>query len=371
MKNQICPGCGITLQSQDSQAPGYVPKDKTGTAVVCQRCYQIKHYKKITGERVAEESNHQAIRAATGKADLTLLVADFFDPEGSFAPDWAELIKTGGGQPIKLLVNKSDLLPPKTNREEIEEYLADLWQRRFPGTNLAGVKAVSAKEQTGLTAMLKELSGLRIAIVGAANVGKSSLLVRIIAENGKRYSQKSPTISSFPGTTQGITRWPLSKFEIELFDTPGLIPGSRIGDLLCPECSGCLLPERRLQAKIWELPEDNAVLFGDLAGVWNTSAATAKAVFFSAESLTLHRTNSKKAEKLLKESSQWLRAVCARDRSALQYTEKRLTVKPGEDLYISGLGWLAVKNEPARFRVEVPSGVETGVRPSLIGKRQR
>lgn len=369
MKSQICPGCGITLQSQDAQAPGYVPKDKTGTAVVCQRCYQIKHYKKITGARVTEENNYQAIRAATSKADLTLLVADFFDPEGSFAPDWAELIKTGSGQPLKLLVNKSDLLPPKTKREEIEEYLACLWQRRFPGFSLAGVKALSAKEETDLTAMLKELSGLRIAIVGAANVGKSSLLVRLITENGRRYGQKSPTISSFPGTTQGITRWPLSKYKIELFDTLGLIPGSRIGDLLCPACSGCLLPKRRLQVKIWELPKDNAVLFGDLVGVWNSSPAAVKTVFFSAESLTLHRTNSKKAEELLKESPQWLRAVCARDRGALQYTEQRFTVKPGEDLYISGLGWLAVKDKPARFRVEAPAGVEMGVRPSLIGKK--
>lgn len=369
MKDQICPGCGITLQSLDSQAPGYVPKNKAGTAVVCQRCYQIKHYKKITGERVTEESNHQAIRAATSKADLTLLVADFFDPEGSFAPDWAELIKTGGGQPIKLLVNKSDLLPPRTKREEIEEYLAYLWQRRFPGISLAGVRALSAKEETNIAAMLKELSGLRIAIVGAANVGKSSLLARIIKENGRCYSQKSPTISSFPGTTQGITRWPLPKFKIELFDTPGLIPGSRIGDLLCAECSGSLLPERKLQVKSWELPEDNAVLIGDLAGVWNTSTAAVKTVIFSAESLTLHWTNSRKAEELLKESPQWLRAVCARDRRALQYTEEKFTVKPGEDLYISGLGWLAVKNKPTRFRVEVPAGVEIGVRPSLIGKR--
>lgn len=369
MKNQTCPGCGITLQRHDPQAPGYVPATKAGASAVCQRCYQIKHYKRLTGGRLTEEDNYQAIRTATGKADLTLLVADFFDPEGSFAPDWAELIKTKGDQPIKLLVNKSDLLPPKTNKGEIEEYLADFWQKRFPGASLAGVKTVSAKEQTDLTSMLRELSGLRIAIVGAANVGKSSLLVRIIAANGRRYSRKAPTISSFPGTTQGITKWPMSNFQIELLDTPGLIPGSRIGDQLCPECSARLLPERRLQVKIWDLPQDNAALFGDLVGVWNASATMAKAVFFSADSLTLHRTNSKKAEELLEDSPQWLKAVCAHDRRALKYTERSFMVKPGEDLYISGLGWLAVKNEPAQFLVRIPSGVEIGVRSSLIGKR--
>ena len=257
------------------------------------------------------------------------------------------MIKTGGGQPIKLLVNKRILIAEDEERGD-RRYLARLWQRRFP-ISLAGVRALSAKEETNIAAMLKELSGLRIAIVGAANVGKSSLLARIIKENGRCYSQKSPTISSFPGTTQGITRWPLPKFKIELFDTPGLIPGSRIGDLLCAECSGSLLPERKLQVKSWELPEDNAVLIGDLAGVWNTSTAAVKTVIFSAESLTLHWTN-RKAEELLKESPQWLRAVCARDRRATVYRGE-IHSKTGRRLVYLRFGMVGGKKQT--YPVEV------------------
>jgi len=320
---------------------------------------------------VTEEHFYRAINTATGKADLTLLVADFFDPEGSFGPNWADLINGPGahGDGIHLLVNKADLIPPKTPQEEIQNLLADLWRQRFPGIKLAGVRAVSAHDPKGLGSLLKEMRGLKAALIGAANVGKSSLLVKIMTQNSRRTARKAPTISSFPGTTQGITHWHIPSLQLELADTPGIIPHTRMGDQLCPECSGRLLPRRRLQTKLWEIPTETAVLFGDLACVWSESARPFTAAFFTSEALTLHRTNKKKGEALLAESPQWLRAICTEDRRKLVFRERVFTVQPGEDLYISGLGWMAVKKETAHLRLRVAVGVETGVRPTLIGKK--
>src|SRR5690554_1500269 len=100
-----------------------MPKTKGDSASVCQRCYQILHYGRLAGgSSVTEEHFYRAINTATGKADLTLLVADFFDPEGSFGPNWADFITDAG---IRLLVNKADLIPPKTPWEEIQNHLAD------------------------------------------------------------------------------------------------------------------------------------------------------------------------------------------------------------------------------------------------------
>lgn len=371
MKSDYCPGCGLPLQTTNPKAPGYVPEFKEGKNLICQRCYRISHYGKLTEVKIPEGDLRRVIRTATGRADLTLLVADFFDPEGSFAPHWEELIQNR----VILLVNKADLIPPRTPRPEIEEWFSKRWQKQFPRLPLAGVMTVSARDVSGMSELRGILRGKKAAVAGAANVGKSSLLSRLLKEeSGHRRPERNPrlpTVSPFPGTTQGITFWSLKETGSELFDTPGLIPDTRMGDRLCPVCAGRLLPKRELQIKVWDVSPGEAVLFGELAAVWNLSSSARTMVFFAAESVKLHKTKGEKAERLLREAPEWLRGTCPQDAVVLTAEQiiRDWEVHSGEDLFISGLGWAAVKKETANLRAVVPERVETGVRPSLIGKK--
>ncbi|NLZ45000.1 MAG: hypothetical protein GX894_09095, partial [Clostridia bacterium] len=173
---------------------------------------------------------------------------------------------------------------------------------------------------------------------------------------------------AYPGTTQAVTTWVLEKYGVELFDTPGLVPGTRMTDHLCPACAGQLLPRRRLNVKLWELPPGGAVLFGNLAACRNLSSSPRTMVFFAGDRLTLHRTSGGKAEALIAQAPDWLRAACP---ECPGWNGRRLEqvveIQPGQEFYISGLGWLGVKKEPAALHLLVPEKVEAGLRPALLG----
>lgn len=366
VERRYCPGCGVLLQTEDPKAPGFLPIPSDGRSV-CQRCYRILNYGRFTATEVSAHQSFEAIKTATAKADLTLLVADFFDPEGSFATRWDHLIVND----LMLVVNKADLIPPKTNRAEVLDWFREEWQRRFPHKPLVGLETISFREELKKTALQTFLTGKRVAFVGAANVGKTSLLLNLLGQRnqGRRRGEPGPVVSHYPGTTQGLLRWALKEERIEVLDTPGLIPGARMGDLLCPTCAARLLPNQRLQIKLWRLSPGEAVLFGDLAGIWNRSPDERMLVFFSSDRIKLHRTNGQKAEALLQASPDWLRATCANDPKNSICQREEFTVQPGEDLYISGLGWISAKKAPADLCLVVQKKAEVGIRPSLVGSR--
>ncbi|HBT16812.1 MAG TPA: hypothetical protein DEB05_07645 [Firmicutes bacterium] len=370
MSKKTCLGCGMTLQYENPSLPGYIPPEKQKKALICQRCYQIRHYGKLKTEKVTDNNALESVRTAIRSSDLILLVVDVFDPEGSLPAHWRNLFTL----PVVMVINKADLLPVKTPWDEIEEWFKTLWERKFPDLQLVAVQALSATKrgnnfQARLSALKEQLKGKKVAILGAANVGKTSLLtVLLTEEREKKKTNKIPTVSKFPGTTQGITSWLIRSHEIKLFDTPGLAPGSRMGDQLSPSWAGRLLPENKLQVKLWELPPQGAVLFGGLVGVWNLSPSPRTLLFFAAEKTLLHRSQGGKAKRLMDEAPDWLRAYCLKERPS-KFGEKVHTVQPGKDLFISGLGWVAVKKEAVLLRVVAPVGVEIGTRPSLIGKK--
>lgn len=377
MKNRVCSGCGILLQNRDSSAPGFVPIEKTGAGLLCRRCYRLLHYGIFDGKDTGADLS-ELVKNIAGRAGLTLLVADFFDLEGSLALDWPSLLT----KRIILLVNKSDLIPPRTSPAEVAAWAGALWQKRFPAHGLESVKTVSARGRGfnlvgGINPRFFSAPAGRKAIVaGATNTGKSSLLRRLLtvrarvtpAEKGKKERPAAPTVSAYPGTTQGVTGWFWKKAGIELFDTPGLVPGTRMPDHLCPACAGKLLPNRELTVKLWELPPGGTVLFGNLAACKNLSSSPRTVAFYAGDRLTLHRTSGSKAEALLAQAPDWLRTNCM-DCSGRggRLREQVVQIEPGQEYYISGLGWLGVKREPAALCLLVPEKVENGLRPAMLG----
>ena len=367
MIKKKCQGCGILLQSTAPDRPGYLPPGKV-TAKLCQRCFRLRHYGQFKTIADDEAALNRMLQTVVEKSDLILLVVDVFDPEGSMPTRLAPLFKL----PVFMVVNKADLLPKHTPWAEMVPWFENLWARRFPGIELRGVNVVSARgrgpdRMARLAVLKQELAGKNVTVMGAANVGKTSLLTALLASEDERKADL-PLVSRFPGTTQGTTAWVLRASRIKLYDTPGLVSGRRMGDLLTPATAGRLLPEKKYQVKLWDLPSDGAVLGGGLVGVWNMSPTARTLVFFTAEQTTLHRSRGEKAEALLGEGPDWLRVYCPRERPR-EEQENTFTVQAGEDLYISGFGWVAVKNAPACLRLIAPAGVEVGTRPSLIGRR--
>ncbi|HEX5124950.1 MAG TPA: ribosome biogenesis GTPase Der [Rhodanobacteraceae bacterium] len=169
------------------------------------------------------------VEIAVSEADVVLFVVDARD--GLLPSDRTILGRLRkSGKPVILLVNKVDGVNEDTA-------LAD-----FAALGLAEVLPLSAAHNRGTSTLLEALApklppdageeetadqGIRVAIVGRPNVGKSTLVNRLLGE-------ERVIASDMPGTTRDSIRVPLVRDgkHYTLIDTAGIRRRARVEDAL-------------------------------------------------------------------------------------------------------------------------------------------
>ena len=148
--------------------------------------------------------------------NLAVEVADARLPKSSRNPD---LDKVLGDKPRVLLLNKADLAETEKVAAWVT-YYSSRQQRVLPfnaktGEGLSQLYQVFEEVAAALDRMRGRKSRqLRICVVGVPNVGKSSVLNRLVRRNAAQVGNK-------PGVTKG-RQW-VKKGRWEVLDTPGLL----------------------------------------------------------------------------------------------------------------------------------------------------
>jgi GTPase len=171
------------------------------------------------------EATHIAAQAAIASAELILFVVDGRAGLTPLDRELAEMLRAGGRQ-IILVINKVD-------QEMHESFASDFFELGFP--KLMTVSAAHGRGTHDLLAEIgealggiddetlpEELSSPRLAIVGRPNVGKSSLLNRLLGE-------ERSIVSNIAGTTRDAldVQCELGGEPYVLVDTAGLRHRSR------------------------------------------------------------------------------------------------------------------------------------------------
>lgn len=343
-----CSGCGVPLQTDNPEGAGYIPPEKfDDPRGLCQRCFRIKHY----GEFRSVSVKDFPFSEVSKEVDLICFIVDAVDFEGSWA-----LGELKDKNNIWLILNKTDLLP--FSKEEIERWIRDEigWEGKL--------FLVSAKKGWGLKGFWEELrfthKGKRVAFMGVTNVGKSSLLSRLLSDD-------SITVSPWPGTTIDLVERKLPDGTIFL-DMPGLIPVGRLYDILCPDCQKKVIPSKKLSGKVFFLNISKSLLLGGLSSLTILQGKLLLKPFISYE-VPLHRTNEKRLNEVLSTGSgNWLRPPCkgcSKKIEDIGWREELLEVKEGKDLAISGLGWVSFFEGEGKISLRVPKGINFSLRRSL------
>ena len=120
-------------------------------------------------------------------------------------------------------------------------------------------------------------------------MGKSALIRALLPKGSS-----GPTTSTLPATTQHVVSHSLGRDGLTILDTPGVIPGHRIPDLLCPQCAAALVPRKRLRSKLVHMGGGKGVLFGGLAAVRcdDESLPQIVTLAFTSENVPLHYTRA-------------------------------------------------------------------------------
>ncbi|WP_126427793.1 ribosome biogenesis GTPase YqeH [Brevibacillus marinus] len=363
-----CAGCGVMIQTEDKAKPGYVPPAALARdPVICQRCFRIKHYNEVAPVSMDDDDFLRILNGIGATDSLVVMVVDIFDFQGSWLRGLPRFV---GGNPILLVGNKLDLLPRNINVNRVRNWLQHEAKER--GLRPADVLLVSAAKGVGIDELLVRIGELRkgrdVYIVGVTNVGKSTLVNRIIHDHG--VAETDITTSPFPGTT-------LDKIEIALedgrvlVDTPGILNREQIGHMVTPADLRLITPSARVNPKVYQLNDRQTLFLGGLARIDFVRGKHQPFVVYVSNRLKIHRTKLENADQLLAKHHGTLLAPPSGEAVASlpPFTRHAFKVDAGEsrDVVISGLGWVTLTGKAdAYLEVYVPKGVHVGIRRALI-----
>lgn len=370
-KTKKCSGCGIALQSEDKNKAGYLPQSVLEATAhpICQRCFKISNYGAYMPVAFDDKDYLNEVKSVLKGMDIVIFVVDIIDFEGSFDDSIIEMIK---GKKIIMAVNKIDLIPGEKHPSEVSEWLkVRLFKKNI---NAVDIAILSTKKKYGVNGVIRKLKhflpyGGKAAVVGTTNVGKSSLI------NGM-FGEDKVTVSKYPGTTLKVVKHLIPKTEIELYDTPGIIPKGRISDMVCEECNLKIVPSKEISRKTFKLPAGRVLLFGSLVKIKILTDYEIKPIFtaYASKDVKFHETSEEKVEEIIQKHTGELLSVpcksCKDDYLALESKTEIYEVEEFEELVIKGLGWLTVKRGPLKVEVTLPKDAEVVIRDAFIEPRR-
>lgn len=364
-----CAGCGISLQRERSDAPGYVPESALSREeAICQRCFRIKNYNEASSVAVDQDEFLKLLGGIAATDSLVVHIVDLFDFEGSIISGLQRFV---GNNPVLLVVNKIDLLPTVTNWNKLRNWVQK--QAKASGLRIVDTVLCSARRNVGFDRVVEAVGRLRgkrdVYVVGATNVGKSTLINRLISD----YSdlERELTVSRYPGTTLDAVHIPLDD-ERSVIDTPGIVYESRLTELVPKKDLETLLPDKPLKPTTYQLNEKQTLFFGALARFDFVEGPRQSFTVYCSGALAIHRTKLERADELYAEhKGVMLSPPSLEDLDKLPaWTRHRLRIPKGgagHDIFISGLGWIKANGgEGALVDVYAPRGVKVLLRDSMI-----
>ncbi|MEK4512198.1 ribosome biogenesis GTPase YqeH [Paenibacillus sp. FSL K6-2524] len=363
-----CSGCGIQLQSEQQDKPGYTPVQALEKdPVICQRCFRIKNYNESSSVTVEQDEFLRLLSQIGERQALVIHIVDIFDLQGSVISGLKRFV---GNNPVLLAVNKTDLLPKVTNWNKVTNWVQK--EVKELGLKVEDIILCSAKQSSGFDRLLDAVATHRdnrdVYVVGATNVGKSTLINRLIHD----YSDldQELTVSRYPGTTLDMVHIPLDDGG-SIIDTPGIMYASRYSELVSPEDLSIIMPDKPLKPVVYQLNEGQSIFFGGFGRFDFIKGDRQSFTCFVSGRIPFHRTKLERADELFATHAGEMLAPPSRENLTKlpEWTRHEFRIAKGSrsDVFISGLGWIKINGDTgAVVAVHVPKGLKVMVRPSLI-----
>lgn len=369
MEELKCIGCGATIQTINSKEIGYTPKSSIEKMdrqfIYCQRCFKLKHYNEVQDVSLTSDDFLKILQKVGESDALVINIVDIFDFSGSMV---AGISRHINGNDILLVGNKVDLLPKSVNKTKLNH-----WMRRSLkeiGLKPLDVALVSAAKGLGIDELMEMIEKYRkgrdVYIVGCTNVGKSTLVNRII----KRFTEERDdviTTSHFPGTTLDIIEIPLDE-KTSIIDTPGIINEHQLAHYVSPKVLKEITPKKEIKAGVYQLNSKQTLFIGGLARMDFVKGERTSFITHFSNALHIHRTKLEKADSLWQTQAGNVLKPIVETSNGVAAMEKHVyhIGKEKTDLVISGLGWITLMGAGQEITVYAPKGVGVLVRPSLI-----
>lgn len=368
MTEKTCKGCGQILQSDDINKKGYVPFEKLliKEDLVCRNCFRLKNYGMVPQELNDVSEYEKIVRENIKKCDLILAIFDIVDISSSMIPAILDLLDEKDNI---VVLNKLDILDPHYTKPSISAWFREMIIENniFPQSFCF----VSAKNKEGINGILHKIKdyvgskkNINICVVGASNVGKSSVLNRLIG-------QDKLTTSKYSGTTKrGVkTTIKYKDIKISFIDTPGIVPKGRMSELLPSDKSVLLLSNKKIQKKNIKINENQYLMFENL--IYLKALNKCSLDLYASKNIQFHITNENKVRELLNNG---FFTLLSKEESEIylnqEFVEESFKISKGEALDIHGLGVIEPKSN-IEILMTYPKNLKVTIRNSIKDANKR
>jgi ribosome biogenesis GTPase YqeH len=331
----------------------------------------MQHYNEVSSTVEASSNTFLTMLHRIGAQEGILVhVIDATDAEATWIDGLPRFV---GERRILLAVNKVDVLPQRTSRPRLRQWIA--MTARQQAWTIADIVLVSARTGEGIDTLYATMqhhvtASRTVFWVGMANVGKSSL-VNAVLRTKQQSSKATVTVSAMPGTTLDWVRIPFG--DMTFIDTPGVMYRRRVTEVAAKIDVLSLMPQEAIRPRTYQLSAQQTLFFGGYVRADFVQGSRRTWTCYAARTIPIHRTKRARADALMQtQRGILLQPPSASTSSTLpSWSKHTLTILPqkASDVVIAGLGWICLQADDAQATVDVyaPQGVTVFVRPAMIG----
>lgn len=362
-----CFGCGVQLQNESPNLPGYTPKSlKTDAEILCQRCYRLQHYGETYDDVVYTNDYKKIISQAKRERTLIVYVVDLFAFESSLIQSVLnELSKAR----VFVIASKRDVIPASINDKKLIEFI----KNRFADYNVRPIDIVisSAKKNYNIDEIFARYTSLRkqrnVYIFGAASVGKSSL-VNALLKIYKNNTMQEISTSPYPGTTLKVIKVPVDECS-SIYDTPGILLEDSIFANIDRKLIKYVMPRKEIKPRVYQLSKQQSLIVENIAKIDFVDGDKSNFTVFMSNDLNIFRSKLENSDKSFNNMivNKQIKLVDRNIKSIDDLTRHEF-VLPNEDvdIVISGLLWVKVKGKGQRIVIHTLDKVSVHVRSCKI-----
>ncbi len=360
ISNLRCIGCGSKIQCENEKELGYVlPKllEKSTEDLVCHRCFQIRHYNKITKNDLDIKTYEDIFNNSINKNALFIYLVDIFDFEGTFLKEINDLLR---GKDFVVVANKVDLLPKSLKPNKLESIIRNRLNKENLKCIDCFVTSILKKQYVDeiLNIIDKHRRSRDVYIVGVSNVGKSTFINSLLGSVG--IANNVITTSIIPGTTIDLIEIPFFEDNKFLIDTPGIINEGNILNNVDASNFKLIMPNKEINARNYQLNQEQSIIVNGYACFSFVKGESQTLVFYFNNSLKLHRTKLEKSSELFTARNKELFDV-----DNFEFDEFNFKVNEPCEIVILGLGFVRVNK--GEYNVKVVKGTKVITRDGFIG----
>ena len=322
-----CIGCGIELQNNNKNLPGYNDNLEKN---ICERCFKLSNYGEYQKVSLTND-DYLKILNNINNNNLVIYVTDILD---------LNLDNINKFNKVLLVITKRDTLPKSIKDEKIINYI----KQRYP--NILDITIISSIHNYNLDELynkiLKYNNKKEIYVVGATNSGKSTLINKLI----KNYSSNNTkiTTSMYPSTTLDKIIIKLDDFTI--IDTPGLITQNSIVNYLNKEDLKKIISKKEIKPKTCQISGKGSIVIDKFIRIdYNTKEKNSMVIYMS-NNLNI-RFNS------------------LNNNNLTNLSLKEIPLDNNKDIVIEGLGFIKFTKQ-LKLKIYLPEEINIKIRDNLI-----